>query len=245
MARAVGSTPYARSGRPRRPRWLVVVFVLLLVVPILEIATIIAVGRTIGGWETVFLLLIESALGAWLVRREGARAWSALNTALRTGQMPSRELSDAALVLVGGTLLLTPGFLTDIVGFFFILPFSRPIARTLLEAAVAKRLLGGFAAGGGVAPVARVRQDRMSSRARSSDVAPPRTNDGRSPSGVRPSLLESVFFDPGAGGLRRCACGAASRPATRAGASGAPPGALRARGWTVAPAACPSGCGRA
>ncbi len=144
MARTVGSTPYARSGRPRRPRWLVVVFVLLLLVPLLEIAAIIAVGRTIGGWQTVFLLLLESALGAWLVRREGARAWSALTTALRTGQMPSRELSDAALVLVGGTLLLTPGFLTDIVGFFFILPFTRPIARTLLEAAVAKRLLGGF-----------------------------------------------------------------------------------------------------
>ena len=144
MARAVGGTPYARSGRPRRPRWLLVVFVLLLVVPILEIAAIVAVGRTIGGWQTLVLLLAESVLGAWLVRREGGRAWAALTTALRTGQMPSRELSDAALVLVGGTLLLTPGFLTDIVGFFFILPFSRPIARTLLEAAVAKRLLGGF-----------------------------------------------------------------------------------------------------
>ena len=56
--------------------------------------------------------------------------------------MPSRQLADAALVLVGGTLLLAPGFLTDIVGFFFILPFTRPIARTLLEAVVAKRLLG-------------------------------------------------------------------------------------------------------
>ncbi|WP_406830852.1 FxsA family protein [Pedococcus sp. KACC 23699] len=144
MARAVGSTPYARGRRPRRPRWLVVAFVLLLVVPVLEIATIIAVGKVIGGWQTLLLLLVESALGAWVVRREGARAWSALNTALRTGQMPSRQLADAALVLVGGTLLLAPGFLTDIVGFFFILPFTRPIARRLLEVAVARRLLGGF-----------------------------------------------------------------------------------------------------
>lgn len=152
MARAVGSTPYARAGRPRRPRWLVVVFVVLLVVPVLEIAAIIAVGKAIGGWQTLLLLLVESALGAWLVRREGARAWTALNTALRTGQMPSRQLSDAALVLVGGTLLLAPGFLTDIVGFFFILPFTRPIARTLLEAAVAKRLLGGFSGRWGSGP---------------------------------------------------------------------------------------------
>jgi UPF0716 protein FxsA len=118
--------------------------VLLLVVPILEITTIIAVGKVIGGWQTFALLVAESALGAWLVRREGARAWSALKGALRTGQMPSRQLADAALVLVGGTLLLTPGFLTDIVGFFFILPVTRPLARRALEAAVARRLLGGL-----------------------------------------------------------------------------------------------------
>jgi UPF0716 protein FxsA len=125
-----------------------VVFLLLLVVPILEIATIVAVGRVIGGWQTLLLLVLESLLGAWLVRREGARAWTALTTALNTGRMPSRELADAALVLVGGTLLLTPGFLTDVVGFFFILPLTRPLARGVLETVVARRLLGGFFGGG-------------------------------------------------------------------------------------------------
>jgi UPF0716 protein FxsA len=121
-----------------------VVFVLLLVVPVLEIAVIVAVGQVIGGWQTLLLLVLESLLGAWLVRREGARAWSALTTALNTGRMPSRELADAALVLVGGTLLLTPGFVTDVVGFFLILPFTRPVARGVLEQVVARRLLGGF-----------------------------------------------------------------------------------------------------
>jgi UPF0716 protein FxsA len=121
-----------------------VVFVLLLVVPVLEIAVIVAVGRIIGGWQTLLLLVLESLLGAWLVRREGARAWSALTTALNTGRMPSRELADAALVLVGGTLLLTPGFVTDVVGFFLILPMTRPLARGVLEKVVARRLLGGF-----------------------------------------------------------------------------------------------------
>ncbi|MDF2092033.1 FxsA family protein [Knoellia sp. 3-2P3] len=140
MAPAVGRAPRAR----RRPRWLAVVFVLLLVVPVLEIAVIVAVGRVIGGWQTLLLLVLESLLGAWLVRREGARAWSALTTALNTGRMPSRELADAALVLVGGTLLLTPGFVTDVVGFFFILPLTRPLARGVLERVVARRLLGGF-----------------------------------------------------------------------------------------------------
>ncbi len=146
MAPTVGRTPFARR---RGPRWLFVGFLALLLVPILEIAAIIAVGKVIGGWQTLVLLLLESALGAWLVRREGPRAWRALTSALRSGQMPSRELADAALVLVGGTLLLTPGFLTDIVGFFVILPITRPIARTVLEAAVAKRLLGSFFGGGG------------------------------------------------------------------------------------------------
>lgn len=126
----------------RRPRWLAWVFLALLIVPVVEIAAIIAVGRVIGGWPTVALLVIESLLGAWLVRREGAKAWSALREALTTGRMPSRQLADAALVLIGGTLLLTPGFLTDVVGFFFVLPFTRPLARAVLQRAVERRLLG-------------------------------------------------------------------------------------------------------
>ena len=141
MAPAVGRTPYARR---RRPRWLAVVFVLLLVVPVIEIAVIVAVGKVIGGWQTLLLLVLESLLGAWLVRREGSRAWDALRTALNTGRMPSRELADAALVLVGGTLLLAPGFVTDIVGFFFVIPLTRPLARVVLEQVVARKLLGGF-----------------------------------------------------------------------------------------------------
>ena len=126
----------------RRPRWLAWVFLALLIVPVVEIAAIIAVGRVIGGWPTGVLLIIESLLGAWLVRREGAKAWSALREALTTGRMPSRQLADAALVLIGGTLLLTPGFLTDVVGFFFVLPFTRPLARGVLQRAVERRLLG-------------------------------------------------------------------------------------------------------
>lgn len=129
-------------SRPRR--WLSVLVVLLLVVPTLEIAVIVAVGRAIGGWPTLGLLLVESALGAWLVRREGARAWAALSSALRSGRMPAGELADAALVLVGGTLLLAPGFLTDVVGFAFVLPVFRPLTRRLLARVVERRLLGGL-----------------------------------------------------------------------------------------------------
>ncbi|MDX6293155.1 MAG: protein FxsA [Kribbellaceae bacterium] len=120
--------------------------VALLVVPIIEIYVIIQVGQVIGGWPTVGLLLVESALGAWLVKHEGKRAWVALRTSLQTGRMPGKELGDAALVLIGGTLLLTPGFVTDVFGFFFILPFTRPLARKALAGIIGRRLvaqLGG------------------------------------------------------------------------------------------------------
>ena len=105
------------------------VALLLLVVPILEIYVIIQIGQVIGGWPTVGLLLVESALGAWLIKREGRRAWNALQSSLQTGKMPGRSSPTRALVLIGGTLLLTPGFVTDIFGFFFVLPFTRPLAR--------------------------------------------------------------------------------------------------------------------
>src|SRR5262245_44789469 len=115
--------------------------VALLVVPLIEIYVIVQIGQAIGPWWTILLLIVESALGAWLIKHEGRRAWRALNSALQTGQMPGRELADGALLLIGGTLLLTPGFVTDVFGFFFVLPFTRPLARRGLTAFVNRRLM--------------------------------------------------------------------------------------------------------
>jgi len=109
--------------------------------PILEIYVIIQVGQVIGAVPTVLLLIFESILGAWLIKHEGRRAWNALQLTLSTGKMPGKELADAALVLVGGTLLLTPGFVTDVFGFFFILPFTRPLARRILMMLIARRIV--------------------------------------------------------------------------------------------------------
>ncbi|HEX4818472.1 MAG TPA: FxsA family protein [Nonomuraea sp.] len=106
-------------------------FLAFLVVPVLEIWLLIQVGSVIGAPWTVALLLADSLLGAWLVRREGRRAWRALQESLQTGRMPSRELADAGLVLTGGALLLTPGFFTDVLGFACVLPFTRPLMRRL------------------------------------------------------------------------------------------------------------------
>ncbi|MPZ94747.1 MAG: FxsA family protein [Propionibacteriales bacterium] len=120
-------------------RWLLLAVAFLLV-PVVEIYVIIQVGQAIGAPWTIALLLFESLLGAWIVKREGRRAWAALQTALTKGQLPHTEVADAALVLVGGTLLLTPGFATDVVGFFFVLPPTRPLARRLLGWFVARRV---------------------------------------------------------------------------------------------------------
>jgi len=116
------------------------VLALLVAVPIFEVWLLIQVGKQIGALWTVAVLVAEALLGAWLMRREGSRAWNALNAALRTGTMPSGELADAALVLVGGVLLLLPGFLTDVIGFFFLLPFTRPLARHALAFFVARQV---------------------------------------------------------------------------------------------------------
>ena len=125
--------------RGRGLRWVAVVA--FVVVPLVEIYVLVQVGQVIGAWWTVLLLVVMSVLGTLLIRREGGRAWRALIEALRTGRMPARELADGALILVGGTLMLTPGFVTDAVGVLLILPFTRPLARRALTGLVTRRLL--------------------------------------------------------------------------------------------------------
>ncbi|GAB3757901.1 FxsA family protein [Microlunatus parietis] len=125
----------------RRHPWLMpLLLVLLVAVPILEVWLLIQVGQLIGLLPTLLILVAEAVLGGWLMRREGNRAWRALNEAFQQGRMPSGELADAALVLVGGACLMLPGFATDVIGLFFLLPFTRPLARRLLAAAIARRL---------------------------------------------------------------------------------------------------------
>jgi len=119
---------------------LVLVFVGL---PLFELYVLIQVGQVIGAWWTIALLVLASIVGAAIVRHEGSRAWRALVEALTQGRMPHRELADGALVLVGGTLLLTPGFTTDVLGALLVLPMTRPLFRALLARAVAARILGG------------------------------------------------------------------------------------------------------
>ena len=127
--------------RPRSGGWILpLVMVGMVALPFLEIYLIIQVGQLIGVWWTLAILVGEALLGAWLMRREGTRAWKALNGAFASGKMPTGELADTALILVGGVLLVMPGFVTDVFGLLFLLPFTRPLARKVLAYAVARRM---------------------------------------------------------------------------------------------------------
>src|SRR5215217_8092733 len=104
---------------------------LFIAVPIAELAVIIQVGQAIGVWWTIGLLLADSILGAMLMRAQGRAAWRRFNEAVQAGRVPAREVLDGALVIFGGALLLTPGFLTDILGLILLIPPSRAIVRRI------------------------------------------------------------------------------------------------------------------
>lgn len=108
-------------------------FLAFLVMPLVELWVILQVGDAIGGWWTVVLLLLDSIVGAVIVRREGRRAWSAFRDALVEGRWPADEVAQGALVLVGGALLLTPGFVTDVMGLAFVLPPTRALLARLIR----------------------------------------------------------------------------------------------------------------
>lgn len=126
------------STRHRIWPWLL--FVAFIVMPLIEIIAVIRVGQWIGAWWTILILVLDSLFGAWLVKREGGRTWRALQAKLHGGGVPGRELADGALVLIGGTLLLTPGFVTDALGFALVLPLTRPLFRRALVSYAASRV---------------------------------------------------------------------------------------------------------
>ncbi len=113
---------------------LIVIFV---VVPIVELAVIIQIGQLIGVLPTIALLLIDSIVGSMLLRAQGRATWERFNRALAERRPPAREVLDGVLVIFGGALLITPGFVTDVLGLLLLLPPTR----ALLRGVVARRVL--------------------------------------------------------------------------------------------------------
>ena len=151
-------------------------FFLFIVVPIAELYVLLQIGGAIGVLPTIALLIADSVLGAALMRSQGRQAWLRFNAALAEGRAPGREVMDGALVIFGGALLLTPGFLSDFLGLILLLPPTRAIVRRLLVKRFAARVAASAASGaqarmfafGGAAP-ARERSPRLRRRRRRRD----------------------------------------------------------------------------
>ena len=111
---------------------MLVLALLFLVIPIVELYVIIQVAHAIGVFDTLGLLVLDSLVGGWLMKREGMGVLRRLQAKLSTGELPSTELVDGFLILFGGALMLAPGFLTDVLGMALLLPPVRAVARRLL-----------------------------------------------------------------------------------------------------------------
>jgi UPF0716 protein FxsA len=120
------------------PLLLVLVFI---IVPIAELALIIQVGQQIGVLWTIAILVADSILGSVLMRSQGRAAWRRFNVTLQSGRPPAREVLDGVLVIFGGALLLTPGFLTDILGLLLLIPPTRAVVRRILVHRFADRMI--------------------------------------------------------------------------------------------------------
>lgn len=107
----------------------IILLLAFIVVPLVELFVIIQVGQAIGLVPTLILLFLDAILGAWLLRSQGRAVWRRFNQALAERRVPHREVFDGVLVIVGGALLLTPGFVTDIFGLLLLIPPSRDLIR--------------------------------------------------------------------------------------------------------------------
>lgn len=108
------------------------VLLVLIIWPIAELLVAIQVANAIGVLSTIVLLIVTWPIGSWALRSQGRAAWQRLTTAVAERRTPAREVVDGALILVGGMLLIIPGFITDLIGVSMLLPPTRALYRGLL-----------------------------------------------------------------------------------------------------------------
>ena len=117
--------------------------VLFVGVPLLELYLLVWLSTVVGFWTTVAITLVTGVVGGTLAKREGLRVWRAWNDAISRMVPPEEGVTDGVLVLVGGALLITPGVLTDVVGFALLLPASRRAVARQLRAWLDRRIASG------------------------------------------------------------------------------------------------------
>ena len=105
------------------------ILALFLILPAVELALLMYVSTIIGFWETVAIIVVTGVVGGLLAKREGISAWNRLNRKMAGGGLPGNELVDGVIILIAGALLVTPGVLTDVVGFMGLIPLSRRMIR--------------------------------------------------------------------------------------------------------------------
>ncbi len=125
------------------PRVPLLILLLFIVVPIAELYVIIRVGGAIGVLPTLAILVADSLIGAALLRSQGRAAWGRFRDALEHNRVPHKEVFDGAMVILGGALLLTPGFITDIFGIFLLLPPTRALVWRFAKRMVVARVAFG------------------------------------------------------------------------------------------------------
>lgn len=103
---------------------------LFIAVPVIELLLFIRIGGKIGLLPTFATIVITGILGAYLTKQQGLRTWRKFQTTSASGQLPANEAIDGLLILIAGAVLLTPGFLTDVVGFLLLVPFVRAAIRS-------------------------------------------------------------------------------------------------------------------
>lgn len=117
-----------------------VLVALFIGVPFAEIYVLLQVGHAIGVVNTLGLLIVISVVGAWLAKREGLGVLRRMQRSIDSGRVPGTELVDGFLILLAGALMLTPGFLTDILAILLLLPPVRAVVRRELRRRVARRI---------------------------------------------------------------------------------------------------------
>jgi len=124
--------------------------VLFLVIPIVEIYFLLKVGDVIGAMPTIILVVLTAVIGAGLLRQQGLSTLARLQQNMGQGKIPAQEMIEGVLLAVGGALLMTPGFVTDTMGFLCLLPFSRTfIAKNIMKRSADKLKAGVSAQMGG------------------------------------------------------------------------------------------------
>ena len=109
-------------------------FLILIVWPLVELYVIVRVAEAIGALLTIVLLIAAVPLGFWAMRSVGRTVWRRFNAALAEGRPPGREVVDGALVVLGGGLLIVPGFITDVLGLLLLFPLTRvPLRGALIR----------------------------------------------------------------------------------------------------------------